>query len=405
MPIDTMSAMATNTNPAAARPHYDLADISIALLSGAMLAITALFLCVVPFAGKMAGSRDFVAYYATGRQLVQHADPYDTNAVRQIEHASGLSANGVLLMRNPPWSLPLAYPLGFFGVRIAAALWSLMQLGCLLVSVYLIRQMNGSPPNHLHWLGISFTPALICLTMGQTSILALLGLTLFLRFHNTRPFGAGAALWLCAMKPHLLLPLAVVLALWIVVSRSYKIAAGAVMAMAASFLLTWLVDPSAFAHYTALMRSPAVVQEFVPCLSDSMRFLIDRHSVWIQYLPAALASLWALVYFWCRRHVWNWAQNGNLLILVSLIAAPYAFPYDQSLAIPAVLHGAYTTRKRSLLVVLTVILALFALQSIWVKITSPYYLWSAPVWLAWYLLARAPQNLRENAAMATAAAD
>jgi hypothetical protein len=400
-----MSAMAISTNPVQMRPHYDLADISIALLSGAMLAITALFLCVVPFAGKMAGSRDFVAYYATGRQLVQHADPYDIEAVRRIEHASGLSVNGVLLMRNPPWSLSLAYPLGFFGVQIAAAIWSLIQIGCLLISVFLVRRMNGSPPNHVHWLAISFTPALICLTMGQTSILALLGLTLFLRFHSTHPFGAGAALWLCAIKPHLLLPLAVVLAVWIVVSGTYKVAAGAVSAMAASFLLTWLVDPSAFAHYTALMRSPAVVQEFVPCLSDSIRFLIDRHSVWLQYLPAALASLWGVVYFWRRRHDWNWAQNGNLLILVSLLAAPYAFPYDQSLTIPAVLYGAYTTRSRSLLVVLTVILALFALQSIWVRISSPYYLWSAPVWLAWYLLARAPKNTREDASTATAAAD
>src|SRR5579871_3004138 len=212
--------MATSTNPVAARPQYDLADISIALFSGLMLAITALFLCAVPLAGKMAGSRDFVAYYATGQQLIHHADPYDADAIRRIERASGLSVNGVLLMRNPPWSLPLAYPLGFFGVRIGAIFWSLILLGCLLLSVHLIRQMNDSPPNHIHWLAISFTPALICLTMGQTSLYALLGLTLFLRFQRTHPFGAGAALWLCSIKPHLFLPFAVVLMVWIVVSRS-----------------------------------------------------------------------------------------------------------------------------------------------------------------------------------------
>jgi len=192
---------------------------------------------------------------------------------------------------------------------------------------------------------------------------------------------------------------------WIVLSRTYKIAAGAITAMAASCLLTWLVDPSAFTHYSALMRSPAVVGEFVPCLSDSMRFLFDRDSVWLQYLPAALASVWALAYFWRRRNSWNWTQNGNLMILVSLLAAPYAFPYDQSLAMPAVLEGAYSTHRRWLLVVLTVILALFGLQAVWAKITSPYYLWSAPVWLAWYLLTGAPENIRENAKMTTAEAD
>jgi hypothetical protein len=390
--------MATSTNPVAARPHYDLADISIALLSGVVLAITALFLCAVPLAGKMAGSRDFVAYYATGQQLVQHADPYDAAAIRRIEHSSGLSANGVLLMRNPPWGLPLAYPLGFMGVRIAAIFWSLILLGCLLITVDLVRKMHGSPPNHLHWLALSFVPALMCLTMGQTSLFALLGLTLFLRFHRTHPFAAGAALWLCMLKPHLFLPFAAALALWILLNRAYKLLAGAVLAMAASCLLTALIAPTAFAGYAALMRSPSVVEEFVPSLSDSLRFLIRPQSVWLQYVPAALASLWALYYFWRRRQNWDWMENGGLLVLVSLAAAPYAFPYDQSLAIPAVLYGVYTTRKRSLLVVLTVILALIGIEAIFVRITSPYYLWSAPVWLAWYLFARAFSGERTAAA-------
>jgi hypothetical protein len=381
--------MATGAHPAAARPRYDLADISIALLSGVVLGITALFLCAVPLAGKMAGSRDFVAYYATGKQLVQHADPYDAAAIRRIEQASGLSANGVLLMRNPPWGLPLAYPLGFLGVRVAAIFWSLILLGCLLITVHLVRQMHDSPPNHLHWLALSFTPALICLTMGQTSLFALLGLILFLRYRETHPFGAGAALWLCMLKPHLFLPFAAVLVVWIVFTRSYKLLAGAAAAMAASLLAAWLLDPSAFAHYTALMRSNSVVDEFVPCLSDSLRFLISRHTVWLQYVPAALACVWALAYFWRRRRTWNWLEDGGLLMLVSLLTAPYAFPYDQCLAIPAVLHGVYTTRKRSLLVVLVCILALIGLEATHFRIVSPYYLWTSPVWLIWYLCARA----------------
>jgi len=381
--------MATSINPVAARTKHDLADIAIALFSGVVIAITALFLCAVPFAGKMAGSRDFVAYYATGRQLVQHADPYNIEAIREIQRESGLSGGGVLVMRNPPWALPLAYPLGFFGVRIAAVIWSFLLLGCLLVTVHLVRTMNGSPPNHIYWLALAFVPALICLTMGQTSLFALLGLTVFLRFYGTHPFGAGAALWLCTIKPHLLLPLVVVLAVWIVFTRSYRIAAGAAAAVAASFAITWLIDHSAFADYTALMRSPAVVQEFVPCLSDSLRFLINKQAVWLQYLPDAIACVWGLIYFWRRRQTWNWNVDGNLLVLVSLFAAPYAFLYDQSLLMPAILYGAYHTRKRGLLVALVCILAAVGAQTLHFRITSAYFLWTAPAWFAWYLVARA----------------
>ncbi len=380
--------MPDTTHPPAAKPRYDLADISIALLSGVVLGITALFLFTVPLAGKMAGSRDFVAYYATGRQLVQHADPYDAGAIRRIEHSVGLKGNGVLLMRNPPWGLPLAFPLGFFGVRIAALLWSLILLACLLISVHLVRKLHGSPPNYIHWLGLSFVPALMCLTMGQTSLFALLGLTLFLYYHCTRPFAAGASLWLCVLKPHLFLPFAAALLAWILFSRSYKVLAGAVAATAASCALTLWIDPSAFSAYLALMRSTSVVQEFVPCLSDAMRFSINRNAVWLQYLPAAVASAWAVWFFWRRRHGWSWIENGDLLILVSLIAAPYSFLYDQSIAIPAVMHGAFTTRKRPLLVVLVCVLAIIELQALRVRINSVYYLWTAPVWLLWYLVAR-----------------
>jgi hypothetical protein len=379
--------MATTVNPPVARPDYDLADFAIALITGLCFAGVALSLCTVPLTGKMVGFRDFVAYYATGYQLVHHADPYDSEAIHRIERDAGLPDHAVLLMRNPPWGLPLVYPLGLVNVRIAFVIWSALLLGCLLLPVYLLRQMHGSPPKPIHWLAFSFTPALICLNMGQTSLFALLGLTLFLRYNRTHPFGAGAALWLCALKPHLFLPFFAALAAWILFTRSYKVVAGGAVAMAASIALAYWMDPSAFSRYSALMRSPAVVQEFVPCLSDVLRFSIRRSAVWLQYLPATLASLWALYYYWARRHKWDWLENSCLLMLVSTLAAPYLYIYDQGIVIPAVVHGAYSTRARWTLMVLVAILTAIGVEATRVKIVSCWYLWTAPAWLVWYWLA------------------
>lgn len=390
--------MATNTSPIDVRPRADLADFCITLLAGLALAFAALSLFTVPMATKMAGSRDFVAYYATGRQLVQHADPYDAGAIRRIEHSSGLSVDGVLLMRNPPWGLPLAWPLGFFNVHIASALWSLVLLSCLLVSVYLVRIMHGSPHNLVYWLGLSFSPALMCLSMGQTSLFALLGLTLFLRFHKTHPFWAGAALWLCSLKPHLLISFAAALMAWIVVTRSYKVLAGAAVALTASCLLTLAIDPTAFAHYMELMRSPSVVQELVPCLSDAMRFAIDKQAVWLQYLPAAVGSIWAVYYYWQRRHEWNWLENSGPLVLVSLVSAPYSFIYDQSVAIPAMLNAGYRVRNRNLLVLLVGLLLTISIQAVKIRVSSLWFLWTAPAWLIWYLVASTPAKVTHETA-------
>ena len=109
-------------------------------------------------------------------------------------------------MRNPPSALLLTLPLGFFGLRAGALLWSLFLLACLVLSVRMLWAMHGRPRNQLHWLGYTFAPALDCLMSGQMSLFVLLGLVLFLRLHRSRPFLAGASLWLCMLKPHLFLP-------------------------------------------------------------------------------------------------------------------------------------------------------------------------------------------------------
>jgi hypothetical protein len=382
--------MTSGTDGLIAEPGNDFAELSIATVAGLAFAFIAMFVCVVPLAGDVASARDFVVFWATGQQLIHHANPYDSAAMGRIERTAGLPAGyGILFMRNPPWALPLVLPLGLVGLRIGALLWSLALLGCLVVSGWLIRLMHGRPRNRIHWLAVAFAPALICLFIGQTSLFALLGLVLFLYLHRTRPFMAGLALWLCALKPHLFLPFGVVLLAWIIVSRSYKILAGAAVALAASCAAAWLLEPTAWSDYSQMMRAPVSGKEFIPCLSVAMRLWLMPQAVWILYLPVTLACAWALAYYWRRRDAWDWVKDGSLLMLVSLFAAPYCWLYDQVLAMPAVLEGAYATRSRHLLtaIALVNIPILVALAS-GIKIISAFYLWTAPAWLALYLLAR-----------------
>ena len=380
--------MASKTELATNRAKYDIVDLSIVGVTGLALALVALFLFVAPLT-DVSGVRDYLAYWATGQQLVHHANPYDADAIMRIEHSAGHPANdSVMLMRNPPWSLPLAYPLGFLGFRVCSLLWSLVLLACLIVSVRILWRMYGRPSTPLHWLGYSFAPALLCQMMGQTSIFALLGYVLFLDLHGRRPFLAGICLWLCALKPHLFLPFGVVLLAWILVSRSYKILAGAAVAMAASCAITFCMAPAAWSEYAHMMRTAGIERDHIPCLSVALRFWLSPQTVWLAWLPAALGSAWALGYFWSRRHAWDWMKDGSLLMLVSLVLAPYSWVYDDALALPALLRGAFLTRFRPLLLVLTFASILVEVELLrGIRISTPYYLWTAPAWLAWYLLA------------------
>jgi hypothetical protein len=371
------------------KARYGIGDQAIAIVSGLSFALTAVTVCTIPFTNSISGARDFVVYWATGQQLAHHANPYDPAAMMQIERSAGLSStSAIAFMRNPPWALPLAFPLGFAGLRLGGFLWSVALLASLLTSVYWLWQLYGMPNNKRHWLGAAFAPAIVCLLIGQTSLLVLFGYVSFLRLHRSHPFTAGASLWLCALKPHLFLAIGTVMLAWVLVSRSYRVIAGAASTLLSSSLVASIIDPSVWSQYTAMMRASGINQEVIPCVSIVLRQAISPNSVALQYLPAVIGCAWALNYYWRKRRTWNWIQDSGPVSLVSILAAPYAWITDQALAIPALVAGAIRTRSQILLVILAAASIVIEGELInGIMLSSNLYLWTAPAWLAWYLLA------------------
>ncbi len=337
-----------------------------------------------------AGTRDFVEYWASGQQLAQHANPYDGSSLLPMERAIGLpSGIPPMVMGNAPPALLLVYPLGFLHARAGELLWSLLLIACIVISVRIIRTMHGSPPGKLHYFGYAFAPALICLGADQASLFVLLGLVLFLRLHRSSPFLAGAALWFCALKPQLFLPFGLVLLLWILTNKRYRVLAGAVSTLLASAGIAFVLDPSAWSQYHRMMSASRYDRLPIPCLSIVLRRSISPNTMWLQYLPAVLACIWALAYFWKHRHDWDWLEHGSPLILVSVMAAPYTWLIDQAVLMPAVMHGVYRTRSQGLLALLASLSAVLEIAPLrgFALMHSPFYIWTAPAWLAWYLLA------------------
>ena len=372
------------------KQQYDISVPLTAIAYALAILYTVLFLCLLPFNRQTVARRDFIVYWATGQQLVHHGNPYDPAGINQIEHDAGFSGGAGYYMRNAPWALPLALPLGYASPMAAALPWSLLMLGLLVASVRILWKLLGSPGNHREWLGVCFPPALFCVVLGQTSIFLLFGLALFLRLHKTRPFAAGAALWFCSIKPHLFLPFVLVLLLWIVLTRGYRILAGGVAAMAAGSLVTAWIDPAAWSQYAYYMRTSVVTREFTPCFGDLLRDSIHPAWEWIAFVPAILGCLWAVVYFWPRRHRWDWLEQGGLLMLVSLLVAPFGWIFDQSLAIPAILFAVARAPSRAVLAGLAILYLLLEVQVVSpFPLASAAYLWPAPAWLVWYLFARA----------------
>lgn len=351
-------------------------------------------------ASNNAGQRDFISYWAAGKQLIHGADPYDAAAVAALERTAGYQLDYRLIMRNPPYALFLALPLGLFSANAGLILWLTLLLASMVLSVRMIWLLHGRPPDRLHLMGYCFAPVMECLMAGQFGLFLLLGVVLFLFFHRSRPALAGAALLLCAVKPHLFVPFGIVLLAWIVLRREFRILAGFFIALGASCALTLALDRQIFAQYAGMIHSSAIMREIVPTLSEMLRVVVDRDAAWLQFLPEAGGCAWAMGYFWTRRRVWDWNRHGLLLLVVSVLCSPYALFPDEAMLLPAVLAGVYRAERTGRSLLPFGVFAAVALVEVFanVPMTTLYYLWTVPAWLGWYLYATA--NLRDRSDLA-----
>jgi hypothetical protein len=338
---------------------------------------------------KDATERDFIEYWAAGQQLIHGANPYDAVAILRLQRAAGLEEQKPKITFSPPTLLLITLPLGFFSPKVGLILWLLVLVTCLILSIWLIWVLCGRPDSGLHYCGFLFAPAAACLMAGQLGIFLLLGVVVFLRLYKSHPYVAGMALLPCAWKPHLFFPFFAALLLWSVMRKEYRIFAGFFLMVVLSCAAITRLNTHVWSQYSEMMRATGVLHAFVPTLSVTLRFLIDRNAVWLQFVPEAAACVWALWYFWTRRTRWDWMDHGLLVLLVSFLCAPYAWFSDEAVLLAPVLAGVFrASETRRSLVPIGFIAGLALLEVSTVgKMASAYYLWTTPAWLAWYLFA------------------
>jgi hypothetical protein len=263
-------------------------------------------------------------------------------------------------------------------------------LGVLLLASFLMWELNGRPDSLFNFFGFGFAPALACLMAGQCGILLLLGVALFLFLYHRRPVWAGAALLLCAIKPHFFAPFGIALFLWCLIAKNrLRILAGFCVAIAASCAFAYNLDPHAWSQYSQMVHLGGALNEVTPKLSAELRLLVDPKAAWIQFAPQVAACAWAVWYFWRKRAVWDWMDHGLVLLLVGAVCTPYGFLTDESLLLPAILAGVFCAMRHHRPVWSLVLIASVALLELMAgaTIVSPWYLWTTPAWLVWYLYA------------------
>ena len=368
------------------RVHQPGSSILRKLIAAGILSVGVAFLAFV-FSDREAVSRDFISYWSAGQLLRRGENPYGFEETLRIERQAGFQSSEPLIQRMPPVSLPLLLPLGFVGARSGAVLWSLLIIGLLMVALQCVRQMHDAPPNRLHLLGYVFAPALACILAGQAGVLLLTGVVLFLRLRRSHSLLAGLGLALLSLKPHLFLPFSVALLVWIVLNRQYRLLSGALYGVGALAASSAVLAPHGWRQYLAMIHGARLDNEALPNISLLFRMAVDREAVWLQAVPALAAMGWALWYAWRHRSHWNWMTHGSLVLLVSVLVAPYSWFTDEAVLIPAMMHAVYSADRRGqALTWYLVPAALATMLVLWgVPLYSMYYVWTPLAWLASWL--------------------
>jgi Glycosyltransferase family 87 len=333
--------------------------------------------------------RDITVFWAAERLFLHHQNPYDPARVMALELSAGAPVKRPVMMLNPPSALPFTLPLGFFGIHPAIFVWAVITFACLVVSVRILWGLNGRSDKRSLYFCYAFAPALACVSIGQYSMVVLLGAALFLWLHRTRPLLAGLSVSLMATKPHLLLPVAAVALVWAIREKRYSLIGGAVLGIAIAAAFAMVIDPHVFAQFLTVSRAGAVDIYGAPNFS-SLVHRLNPSAAYLQYLLASVATVIGLGWYWRCRTAWEWNDQGLILLAIAVITAPHSWLDDEVLMIPAVMAGLSLCR-----VSYRALLPMVALNSIVlvmlhgnISFYSWNYLWTSVAWLLWFLDAR-----------------
>lgn len=280
------------------------------------------------------GTDDFLEYWSAGQLLRQGGNPYDFDALLDIERSVGWLGEVPLIMWNPPWTLPLVLPLAFLPFNMAALLWFCVNLAILFACSAAVWRLFA-PGRFANWIGLAwmatfvFMPALFTLRMGQISSLVLLGVVGFIIFiAEDRDIPAGASLALTMVKPHLVYLLLVTLCWWIATKRRWGVLLGLATALIGLTAVMLCLSPRCVEYYLVAMRDPPLYWR-TPTLGGVLRVIAGWEHKWLQFLPSALLALTALVYLAVRAAEFDWRRAIGPILLISVPTAAYGWSFDQ----------------------------------------------------------------------------
>jgi hypothetical protein len=343
---------------------------------------------------------DFGVYWTATKVNQAGGNAYDERQLLEPQQEIEPALRKPIAAWSPPWTFGALAPLTAVDFAAARWLWRIFQLATVLAAVTALWQIYGGPPNKLLWvwgLALIWYPTRQTLLLGQHSNLVFAGLVGWLAcLAAQRRFLAGAFLALVLVKPQNLNLVVLLIAISIVDRRDWRMAAGGLAGTLLFTLLTLWQNPLVAQNYVEAITNRPPAHLLTPLPGTFLRMAFGYDQFWLTFVAPLIGMLWGIWYYFRNRLNWSWPERLPLLVIVSWIASPYGWMYDQLLfLIPIVAVLAPAAQRTAwflwgISIVASLAVLAWALHSTGLK--EHTFFWHAPVVLGLYLLGRKALN-------------
>jgi hypothetical protein len=253
------------------------------------------------------GDPDFTVFYTAGKMLREGLGPQLYNPRAQLAVQAEFAKNsdirrGPLPYIHPPFEALFFLPLTFLPYTQAFTAWNLINLTALFGVAMLLKNpllsLQAIPVRQMVVLCLAFFPIFANFHQGQDAILLLLVVTLSFRaLDHDADFVAGCWLGFGLFKYHLIVPLALILAIW----RGRKFILGFGLVSSAAVLIS-----SALVGWKGALQYPAYAWNVV------------SHPAFGGIPPGQLPSLYGLL------AGWPFSRHAGLVVHVVVAAGSLA---------------------------------------------------------------------------------
>jgi len=314
--------------------------------------------------------RDFSQFYCAA-QIVRQGLGSDLYNIRTQSEFQSKLASVHVFYNHPPFEVLLFLPLTFVSYRAAYILWTLLGVGLLLCAAAMIESFTRITLivwqysrvrvdfGLVFFLFLTFSPATVCLLLGQDSMLMLLIYTgVFVLMSTGAEFRAGCLLALGLFKFQLIVPFALVLLL----RRKWSVAWG--FAVIGSLLILLSIGMSGVKVLTAYPRFllfesryqqiAGFAPEYMPNIRGALYLLFHRSlgSLGFNILVAGVSAL----VLWVAAKNWRDEKLGlsfSAAIFATLLASYHLYNYDLTLLLlPVSIVCGKLTRRDGLISIL-----------------------------------------------------